>query len=167
MDDSSYSVGCDTPEDLTEKLSNVYLNISTYMTANKLILNDEKTHLIVFTKKAHSDRREDVFIEAGKHIIKPTATEKLLGCHIAQDGKWKEHILNNKSSLVKQLNKRLNGLSLVCRRAPFKTKLMVAGGIFLSKLVYLIQVWGGTQEFLLKALQVTQNKAMKMVTELS
>ena len=87
MDDSSFSVGCESPEALTERLSQVYKEISSYMSSNMLILNDDKTHLIVFTRKADSDKREDVYIEAGNHIIRPTATEKLLGCHVAQDMK--------------------------------------------------------------------------------
>ena len=81
--------------------------------------------------------------------------------------KWKEHLLDNKSSLIKQLNQRLNGVILVSKRASFSTRLMLANGVYLSKLVYLIQVWGGTQEYLIRALQVTQNKAMKAVTRMS
>ena len=44
---------------------------------------------------------------------------------------------------------------------------MVANGLFLSKLVFLIQVWGGTQDYLIRTLQVTQNKAMRAVTGLT
>ena len=44
---------------------------------------------------------------------------------------------------------------------------MVANGIYLSKWVNMIQVWGGTQDFIIKAIQVTQKKVMKLVTGLS
>ena len=43
---------------------------------------------------------------------------------------------------------------------------MIANGIFLSKLIYLIQVWGSTSEFLLSSLQILQNKAARYVTKL-
>ena len=44
---------------------------------------------------------------------------------------------------------------------------MVANGIFLSKLCYLIQVWGGCEQYLLTALQTLQNRAARSVTGLS
>ena len=44
---------------------------------------------------------------------------------------------------------------------------MINNGIFMSKLAYLIQLWGGTSGFLLKALQFTQNRAARGVTKSS
>ena len=43
---------------------------------------------------------------------------------------------------------------------------MIANGIFLSKLIYLIQVWGGCSDFLLDFLQIQQNRAARYVTKL-
>ena len=44
---------------------------------------------------------------------------------------------------------------------------MMATGIFLSKMSYLIQIWGGTNDIIIKALQVSQNAAARTVTRLS
>ena len=44
---------------------------------------------------------------------------------------------------------------------------MVANGIFLSKLIYLIPLWGGASGYLLKILQVIQNKAARYITKSS
>ena len=41
---------------------------------------------------------------------------------------------------------------------------MLANGLFMSKLVYLIPLWGGCEDYLLKALQLVQNKAARCVT---
>jgi hypothetical protein len=73
--------------------------------------------------------------------------------------KWKEHLIGNEQSLARQLTSRINGLLKVCARAPLPTRLMVANGIFMSKLCYLIQLWGSADKYLIKALQVLQNKA--------
>ena len=134
------------------------------MAANHLVINDDKLHLVVFANKANSLEKENVSIKTGALTIKPSDHEKLLGCHISQSLKWNEHLIDNKESHINQLNRRLNGLSLVCKRANFKTRLMVANGIFSSKLVNLIQIWGGAQDYLLRALQVTQNKAARLVS---
>ena len=66
--------------------------------------------------------------------------------------------------MVKQLTSRVNGLSLLASRASFETKLMVANGIFISKLCYLIQLWGGCEDYLFHPLQVLQNRAARLVT---
>ena len=57
-----------------------------------------------------------------------------------------------------------NGLVKVGTHANFSTRLMVANGIFASKLCYLIQLWGGTEGYLLSHLQILQNKAARVVT---
>ena len=65
---------------------------------------------------------------------------------------------------MKQLGKRLAALKKIRYVANFKTRKMLANGIFMSKLVYLIPVWGGCEKFLIKALQIVQNKAVRLVT---
>ena len=51
----------------------------------------------------------------------------------------------------------------VCGSAGFATKLMVANGIIMSKLMYLMVVWGGAQQYLFSALQVQQLTAARAV----
>ena len=131
------------------------------MASNRL---DSKTKLIVFGNKHIGSKRDDVTIKAGAHTIKPVASHKLLGAVISQSLRWSDHLINHEQSLLKQLRTRLNGLSLISRNSSFRTKLMVAQGIFMSKLVYLIQVWGGTTDYAIKSMQVMQNKAAKAVT---
>ena len=41
---------------------------------------------------------------------------------------------------------------------------MVANGIVVSKISYLIQLWGGCEDYLLRPLQVLQNRAARSVT---
>ena len=64
---------------------------------------------------------------------------------------------------MKQLTSRLNGLRKVCVNASFGTRLMVANGVVMSKLSYLITLWGGAQQYLLSALQVKQLAAARAV----
>ena len=87
--------------------------IADYMATNNLVINADKTHLV---------------------IILPSMTEKLLGGHISQDLKWKQHILDSENSLVRQLTCRIDGLAIMSSRATFMTRLMVANEIVMSKL---------------------------------
>ena len=105
----------------------------------------------------------DVKINTTSEVIKPIKSEKLLGVFIQDDLKWSEYIQNNERSLIKQLNTRLNALKMISKVANFKTRLMVANGIFSSKLIFQISLWGGAEEYLLRSLQVVQNKAARSV----
>ena len=40
---------------------------------------------------------------------------------------------------------------------------MIANGIFCSKLIIQINIWGETEEYLLSSLQIVQNKAARCV----
>ena len=137
------------------------------MAANFLVINDDKTHLVVAgsscSRSVQSARKEEV-IKAGNSTIRPSKTETLLGCQISEDLKWKEHLLLGDKSMVKQLTSRVNGMSMISHNATFDTKLMVANGIVMSKLSYLIQLWGGCEGYLLNALQIIQNRAARVVT---
>ena len=53
---------------------------------------------------------------------------------------------------------------MVSSSATFSTRLMVANGIVMSKLCYLVQLWGDCEGYLLDALQVAQNRAARIVT---
>ena len=52
----------------------------------------------------------------------------------------------------------------ISKFADFKTRKMFANGLFISKLTYLIPLWGGCENSSIKALQVIQNKAARCVT---
>ena len=95
--------------------------------------------------------------------INPTETEKLLGGHIHQSLQWNHHLSDHKDSMMNQLTSRVNGLKKIAINATFNTRLMVANGMVMSKLVYLITVWGGAQQYLLNGLQVQQLTAARTV----
>ena len=166
VDDGTFSVGHTETDVLSDKLSLQYSLIADYMAANKLVINGDKTHLVVMGSKKSNNWRNSVRLSAGPYTILPTANEKLLGAQISQDMKWNHHILGSDDSLTKQLTSRINGLSMISSRATMATRLTVANGIVMSKLCYLIQLWGGSDGQLLRSLQVLQNRAARIVTGL-
>ena len=98
------------------------------------------------TKQKQRIMNIDVQITTQNEEIKPIKTEKLLGIQIQDDMKWTEYIQNNDKSLLKQLTSRLNALKMISSIASFQ-----------------ISLWGGTEDYLLQALQVVQNKAARFV----
>ena len=167
MDDSTYMYSSSDPACLSAKLSEQYKKLANYMGNNKLVINDDKTHLLVMATARNAAKRELVSIKTGTVEVKPIETEKLLGLHIHQSLKWKEHVIDSDKSMIKILTTRLSALKKVSRNAAFKTRLMVANSCFLSIISYMIVVWGGTEEYVIKAVQIIQNKAARCITKLS
>ena len=163
VDDGAYSYANSNPAVLSEVLSRKYNLLEEWISGNKLVINPDKTHLMVMGPKKFSVRRNQVSIQTGPFTIYPTETEKLLGGHLHQSLQWNHHIRDHKNSIMKQLTIRINGLKKISKNATFNTRLMVANGVVMSKLVYLITVWGGAQQYLLKALQVQQCTAARTV----
>jgi hypothetical protein len=163
VDDGAYSYAHNDPEVLSGVLTHKYNKLEEWMNANKLVINPDKTHLMVMASKKNTAKRKEVSMMAGGFIIKPTESEKLLGGQLHQSLEWNLHIRDHKGSLLNQLNSRLNGLRKVCVNASFGTKLMVANGVVMSKLAYLITLWGGAQQYLISAVQVQQLAAARAV----
>jgi hypothetical protein len=133
------------------------------MNNNKLVISPDKTHMMVMGKKNAEPLRQQISMMAGNFTIRPTKTEKLLGGQVHQSLKWNQPLTDGKTSLFKQLTGRINRLKRISSNAGFSTRLMVANGAVLSKLVYLITVLGGAKQYLLKALQVQQLNAARTV----
>ena len=95
VDDSTYMYSSSDPAILTEKLSAQYKCLAEYMGDNKLVINNDKTRLLVMGTQKYAALRSQVRIDTGTVIIKPVETEKLLGLNIHQNLKWKEHVISN------------------------------------------------------------------------
>ena len=108
VDDGTYTFAHTDPNVLSEVLTNKYKQISNYMESNKLVINADKTHLLVMGTKRMNTSRQEVKLIAGDHMILPSETEKLLGCNVHQDLKWKNHIMTNEHSLIRKLTSRVN-----------------------------------------------------------
>ena len=122
-------------------LSRKYSLLEDWLNGNKLVINPDKTHLMVMGPKKFSARRNQVSIQAGPFTIKPIESEKMLGGILHQSLKWNTHIRDSKDSLMKQITGRMNGLKKVAGNSTFKTN-----GVITSKVLYLITVWGGAQQ---------------------
>ena len=156
VDDGAFSYAHKDPNILSAVLTRKYSLLEEWIQGNKLVINPDKTHLMVMGSKKISEMRKQVCIQAGQFTIKPTEAEKLLGGNLHETLKWNHHIRDCDSSIMKQLTSRINGLKKIASNCTFNTRLMVANGVIMSKLMYLITVWGGAQQYLLKGLQVQQ-----------
>ena len=167
-DDSTYSASSKDTGELKETIKEKYKVIADYMSKNKLILNSDKTHLLVMTSARNHQRHGNfgITLDTGSETIEPRTEERLLGATVSNDFKWGKHIRDSKKSLTAILTTRINALRKVAKYSSFKNRKMIANGIVMSHITYLIQLYGGCSEYLLSALQVLQNRAARVVTRL-
>ena len=165
-DDSTLSVSDKDPNVLQDSINSKYKVISDYMAMNKLFLNSDKTHLLIMTSSYHHKKNGNFGIElnTGSEIISPSENERLLGAQVSNNFTWNAHINGTDKSMYNQLTSRVNALAKVSWSADFQTRKMIANAIVMSSLVYVIQLYGNATDYLLKSLQVLQNKAARTVT---
>ena len=147
-DDSTYTVQGRDPVKLSTKLTDKYNVLAEFLTANKLKVNDEKTHLLVMSTSQKRRHRitNSITINTPTAIITPSIVERLLGAYVHQDMKWKEHIVTNDDSLIKSLNRRAGAIKKISKNASFKARKRIANGLYMSKLIYLMPVWIGSED---------------------
>ena len=115
-----------------------YKLISAFLVSNILKLNDDKTHLLLFTTsqaRRQAGAAQDIQIQTSTETISPSSNENRLGAWIHQDLKWSECLQDNQENLIKSLSTRLGAIKMISRVSSFKTKKMTANGVFMSKLI--------------------------------
>ena len=73
--------------ELSAKLTQKYSALADFLTANKLKVNDDKTHLLVMSTRQKSCHRDtsNITINTPTATITPSVVERLLGAQVHQD----------------------------------------------------------------------------------
>ena len=98
------------------------------MINNRLVLNSDKTHLLVLTS-AHRHRKNGNFgisLDTGNETVLPQDCEELLGATLSNNFLWNNHIRDGEKAVIKSLNTKNNALSKISSVADFKTRKMIA-----------------------------------------
>ena len=79
VDDGTVYVADKDPQTISDKLSEHYSKIEQYMHANMLVINSDKTHLLVMAGQGSvSAKRTEVQVRAGPDTIEQSSNEKFL-----------------------------------------------------------------------------------------
>ena len=146
---------------LQEALDITVEKIQHYMDNNRLILNKEKTKLMVLSKNAA--RWRDIRIHTDPEDVCHSSKLKVLGIETDQECNWKYFLLDGPMSIAKQLKTRLNSLKLLKKSSTVSQMRIFSNGIFMSKLEYGAEVWSGAPAYIMKVLQSIQIEAARTV----
>ena len=107
VDDGAFSYAHEDPAVLSDVLTKKYNLLEEWMHANKLVINPDKTHLMVMASKKNDIKRREVSMKEGEFTIKPSQTEKPLGGRGGNRGGSREET----SQKVSKLDRKFWGKS--------------------------------------------------------
>ena len=155
-DDSNLFLSHRNPHTLVSTLNNELKNVQSWINANKLSLNIDKTHFMLFsnTLQILPDKVRIDNIELSQVVC-----TKFLGLYIDSDLSWKSHILY----LSKILSRNTGILNKLKSFFPSHTLLSVYSTLITPYLNYGILVWGNASKTLLDTLFHIQKRAIRNV----
>ena len=153
------------------RIVNILERLRRYLNSNKLTINTAKTVLIEFmlpqrrTVTLGDPPKIETTNEIGEDKTVNTRTEALLlGGTFHQSTSWKVHIQTGEEALLAKLRKKLGMLKFIGGNLNKKGKLMLANGYILSKIIYMIPLWGGTEHKYRQKVQIIMNNTARWIS---
>ena len=173
-DDSTYTTSSKSRERNQSKIIENLENMKTYLKANKPCVNEDKTCLLEVMNKQKrckskgtppqlhvlDENQDPVTIKSSKYC-------KLLGINMGNDLSWKSHIVDGEKPVLSQLRKQAGLIKHISKNMSMRSRKILAEGLVLSRLKYLLPLWGGTTENHLRKLQVIVNNVARTITGLN
>ena len=169
-DDSTVVVTTSTRFQAQEKIDIIIDKVKTFLAANSLSLNLGKTEIV--ETMVRQKRVSLPGLPPQLTVVKPDGSLKiilakdycrLLGANISKDATWSQHLELGERAIVKTLRSTLGTLTHLSKHMSVSCRLLLANGLFLSKLLYLLPMWGGLPAREAKKLQILINKCARMV----
>ena len=145
--------------DLESNINSELEKVNTWLCANRLSLNLEKTIFVIFhppKKYIHYKVR----LQISNKLLKQDSHIKYLGIIFDSHLNWKKHI----HELGKKISKSIGILSKIRHFVSIDILIQLYYCFVYSLITYGILVWGNTYETSLKSLTTLQNKAIRIIT---
>ena len=148
-DDATYCITSNSRFTNQQKITKNAEKLKNDLGANKLSINMSKTELVEImvrqkcVKITGAPPQLNVTAPDGrmKHIVASNSC-RLLGANLDRDMSWRAQMDTGPNSLIPALRAKVGVLHHIAKSIPKSSKLLLANGIVLSKLLYLITVWG-------------------------
>ena len=157
-DDSNFFCTGNDIDTLIDIVNHELKTIVSWLNSNKMSLNVDKTHFMIFKSQSKKVSREKNIIINGSQISEVTST-KFLGVMIDSHLTWKPHI----DYISKKIAKNI-GIIIKARRIFEKDTLLTLYYSFIFPYFnYCIQLWGSTYKSYLDKLVILQKKVIRII----
>ena len=145
---------------LQNRINSELINVHTWLSANKLSLNIEKSNLIIFhpPQKILQDFSFNLFLNNKQ--LKREYCIKYLGILIDSHLSWKPQV----DFVVKKIRRSIGILSKLRHYIDLSILLKLYYALIYPFLIYGIIIWGNTYESTLKPIFILQKKALRIIT---
>ena len=170
-DDSTNSTADKSAKKVKDNLEKDAEAISQYMRSNRLLIAQHKSQFVLASskRKIRTEEEKNIKLKIGEHIIEQSEAAKILGIIMNSRLDYTNHLFGipgdpEEVGLVKKLAKRI-GLAYKIKHLPFKMRRMILSGIFLSKMMYGMELWGAATKGQIHQIELLQQKAAKLITK--
>ena len=101
--------------------------------------------------------------DGSQKVIKVQSDVRLLGANIQDNMGWNAHLETGEDAMIPETRKKLGILKHIGRTIPLKSRKLVAEGIVISRIRYLISLWGSTTDRLQRNTQTLMNDCARYV----
>ena len=172
-DDTTYSVTSRQRQHNQTRLITTLDELQLFFDDNRLAINVSKTAILECmlkqkrarlgghppTLQVEDDTGETKTLEDAQHM-------RILGANLQGNMLWSSHLETGQKALFPQVRKVLGRLKHQGKLIPISSRNNLARGLILSRLNYLMPLWGGATENLLRKAQVIVNSAARWTTGL-
>ena len=173
-DDATYHIVNKKREMNQLKLDRNVKKIQQFINNNELTMNIGKTtvtELMISQKKGRTKGDPPKLeVQTGpttnKQIL-DKGTCKILGATFQSNLKWTIHLEKGKNSLFPSLRKLIGSLQHLGNKVPRKCRRILAASFIQSRMVYLMPLWGSSQNNLMRKAQSIWNRAARRASGLN
>ena len=173
-DDSTVVITTSSRFEAQERVTKIVDRVSDFLSSNSLSLNLGKTEIVeimVWQKRALLPGvPPQLSVQKPDHsfkVIKAKDLCRLLGANVNKDANWNHHLDKGEKPLFKTLRSTLGMLGHLAKFLPLRSRLLLANGLFMSRLLYLLPMWGGLPRRDMKKLQTLMNRCARIVLNCS
>ena len=170
-DDSTIVIKTKTRFEAQEKVAEKMQIVRNFLSNNSLSVNASKTEILemMVQQKRRWIRGSPPQLTVSKpdgsiKVITAKESIRLLGVNLNQNCSWKHHLALGEKALLPALRSKIGALAHISGNIPRRSKLLLANGLIISKVMYLVAMWGGLKAGGSKSVQILLNKCARIVT---
>ena len=170
-DDSTFVCSSSSRQENQNRITEVLEKLRLFLNTNQLTINKSKTVLLESmlyqrrtTINGEPPTLETIDEKGNPKIISTNKEALLLGGTFHESTSWKAHIETGDEAILPKLRKKLGMLKFISRGMDKKSKLLLANAYIISRIIYLLPLWGGTSQKYLNKVQVVLNNTARWVT---
>ena len=158
-DDTSILIAHKNYNTLIQQGNEDLQNLSNWLISNKLILNAQKTKVVVFRSRGKKIPENSDNLRVSDNDIEIVSDTIFLGLNINEHLNWKNHMLD----LQKNIRQKTAIVSKVKRQLNSSALLKIYHSLVLGKIRYCISTWCFGNKTVLDSLQRSCNNFIRMV----